>query len=84
MTLPEELSAPPNGQSSLWAYFHKFRGWNYKDDQTHKAAWCKACVKSRCREIQQADEVAATQGGIENVRTIDDSFELGVLRAVFV
>lgn len=82
MLLPDELSAPPNGQSSLWKYFHKFKGRNFKDDQSHKAAWCKGCVQRKCRDMLQEDEVAVLRGEKDHVRTDDYFFEQGALLAV--
>lgn len=71
------MPGPHNHESSLWNYFYKIKGRKYKEDQTHNAAWCKACVGERCRELQRNDQVEVVQGNREAVRSETEVFEAG-------
>lgn len=44
-------------ESLLAKYFHRGER-NYKNDRSHKEAWCKACVAQKVREVKHLELVA--------------------------
>lgn len=44
-------------ESLLTKYFHCSE-WNYKNNQSHKEAWCKACVVQKVHEVKHLELVA--------------------------
>ncbi|OBZ67907.1 hypothetical protein A0H81_12375 [Grifola frondosa] len=60
----------PWNESHYWQYFYK--GTGFKNDQSHKKAWCKACVRQAVAHIHDREIGAYSSGHLQAIRSEDD------------